>query len=251
MIKNVKIRLTSAALAMSLATAGFVAVPKTVYATTKDIKVEVNEETGEEQLRYDVQKGDTVSQISVYLVNRFKRNGEIPKEDLEIFESDPDTKCRFWPGIVYYYVLTRNEELAEQGKKTRVKRLRLRPDGEDIPVPGSYEELKFYTVMAKKTGFHAAYCQANNIYVKPKIIYVDKNEAIRRIQEVFRILSPDRVIEIDDNMLHTYLRMIGGSDSKFVIKNGAKLKGDDLWRFNELALYPEEVEAEMAKPKRK
>jgi hypothetical protein len=249
---NLKIRLASAALAATLATSAFVVVPTTALATTKDIKVVENQETGEEHLEYDVQKGDTLSQISVYLVNRFWKNGEIPEEDIKMFKEDPNTKCRFWTGIVYYYVLTKNAELEAQGKKGNVRKLVLRPDKPDIPVPSTYEELKFYTAMSKKTGFHAAYCKANHIYSKPKTIYIDKADAIRRSQEVFRTLSPDRVVEVSDKMLATYLKMISGVDAKFVLKDGAKpLKGDDNWRFYELVLYPEEVEAQIEGTKTK
>ena len=249
-MKDIKVRLASAALTLALATSAFVVVPTTALATTKDIKVVANQETGEEHLEYDVQKGDTVSQISVYLVNRFWKNGEIPEEDIKVFKENPNTKCSLWPGVVYYYVLTKNAELEAQGKKGNVSKLVLRPDKPDIPVPSTYEELKFYTAMAKKTGFHAAYCKANHIYAKPKTIALTKEDAIRRIQEVFRTLSPDRVVDVDDKMLATYLKMISGVDAKFVIKEGAKpLKGDDNWRFYELVLYPEEVEAQMPKTK--
>ena len=251
MLNNFKTRIASTALAMSIAAGAFVVAPTTALATTKNIKVVTNEETGENELKYDVQEGDTVSQISVFLVNRFWRNGEIPQEDIEMFESDPNTKCRFWPGVVYYYVLAKNTELAEQGKNKKVTKLRLRPNGEDIPVPSSYEELKLYTALAKKTGFHAAYCQQNHIYQKQQIIYIDREDAIRKIKEVFRICSPDREIYVDDNMLNTYLRMIGGADAKFVLKKGSKLKKDENWRFFELVLTPEEVEEEMSKPKTK
>lgn len=249
---NCKVKIASLALVATLATGAFAVVPTTALATTKDIKVVENQETGEQELKYDVQKGDTVSQLSVYLVNRFWKKGEIPEEDIKMFKEDPNTKCRFWPGIVYYYVLTKNAEREAQGKKPNVTKLTLVPGREDIPVPGTYEELKFYTAMSKKTGFHAAYCKANHIYAKPKTIYIDKADAIRRIQEVFRTVSPDRVVDINDKMLNTYLKMISGVDAKFVLKDGAKpLKGEENWRFYELVLYPEEVEAQIEKPKTK
>lgn len=245
-IKNFKLRALSLGLGAVLALA-----PITAQATTKDIKVVTNQETGEDELRYDVQAGDTVSQMSVYLVNRFWKNGEIPQEWIDLFEENPNTKCQFWPGIVYYGINKINEERLAEGKKTKITKLRLRPDGEDLPVPGTFEDLLMYTMIAKKTGFHARYVQANKIYPEQKAIYISYDEAVRRIQEIYRVLEPNKNIELNEKMVQTYLKMIEGNTYKFVLKDGKVPTGDDSWTFYSLIITPEELEAELHKPKTK
>lgn len=246
---NFKKKLASGALALTLATGALAVAPSTALATTKDIKVVQNAETGEDELRYDVQEGDTVSQISVYLVNRFWKNGEVPKEYIEMFEEEPNTKCQFWPGIVFYAINKINEEREAEGKKTKIKTLHLKPEQDDMPVPGTFEELLMYTMIAKKSGFHARYVQANKIYPEQKSIYISYDEAVRRIQEIFRVMKPNENIELTEEKVKTYLKMIEGTTYKFVLKDGKVPQGDDSWTFYSLVITPEELDKELHKPK--
>ena len=234
-IDNFKTRLACFGLGATLTLA-----PIAAQATVNDFKVVFNEEKNEDELKYKVQEGDTASQISVYLVNRFMKNGEVPQEDIDMFNEDPNTKCRFWPGVVYYYIMTKQAE----GKKVTKFTASI---GKEIPVPGSYEELKSYTSYSKKSGFHAKYCQANGIYPKTKLIYIDPEEAYEMMQEEFRYTSPDRNVEITPEMLQTALKMKSGPGVKFVLLEGAELDKDGKWYKHETVLSPEEVEAEMEK----
>ena len=238
-IDNLKMRVAAFGLSATLALA-----PITAQATVKDFKVVYNEEKQEDELFYKVQEGDTASQISVYLVNRFMKNGEVPKEDMELFKEDPNTKCRFWPGVVYYYIMTKRAEGKNVSKFTASV-------GREIPVPGSYDELVALTAYSKKSGFHAKYCQANGIYPKPKLVYIDPEEAYEMMQEEFRYTSPDRNVEISPEMLKTALKMKSGPGVKFVLLEGAKLDSEGKFLKHELVLSPEEVEAEMEKGKGK
>ena len=238
-IDNLKMRLAAYGLSATLALA-----PIAAQATVKDFRVEFNEETKKDDLYYTPQEGDTASQISVFLVNRFMKNGEVPKEDIEGFKAEPNTKCKYWPGVVYYYIMTKQAE----GKKVTKFSASI---GKEIPVPATYEELVAYTVYSKQTGFHARYCQANGIYPKPTLVYIDPQEAYEMMQEEFRYTSPDRNVDITPEMLKTALKMKSGPGVKFILLEGAKLDSEGKFLKHELVLSPEQVEAEMEKGKGK
>jgi hypothetical protein len=103
----------------------------------------------------------------------------------------------------------------------------------------------------KRNGWFASYCQKHNIYPKKKTVYIDKEEARRRVSEIFGYTAPDGDWCVDDDMLAAYLKTIGGRQTKYVYKDGAKLSKYQNWQFYEWVLTPEEVEFPKDKDKTK
>ena len=238
-IENLKLKSLSLGVAATLAMA-----PIGASATSRDFKIVYNQETKEDELYYIVQEGDTASQISVYLINYFMRKGEVPKEDRELYEAYPDAKCAHWVGFVYHYIMTKRA----QGKK--VTKYRGHP-GDKVPVPSSYKELVTATETSKKTGFHAAYCQSNGIYPVPQKYYISPEDAYKMIEEEFRVLSPDRNVEITPEIMKAVLELKSGPEIKFVLKVGAKPKEKDRWREHISMISPEEAEQKVEETKQK
>ena len=233
LIHNFNKRLACFGTAVTMFVTGYaLSTPTNAYASTKDIKVKVETKVGEDgqetedkYIVYTVQEGDTASKISSFLVSHFIKNHEVPEEDLEVFRANPDAACSFWPAVAYL-------NLNKSGK------YRKHPDDQLI-LPGDYKSLKAINKEVKKTAWWRN--TAKTAYPTQTTIYIDREEARRRIFEIYLYTNPDTIPCVDDDEVDRYLKSISTGKYKYKTKRGAKPTKEEDWYFYEDVQSPEEV----------
>jgi len=221
--KNLKTRTMSYGLALALAAAPAPAIAAVhTFGTVYEEQFEMTYNT------YKVEENDNASKISTRVVNYFIKKGEVPKSDLENYKNNPNSTCRYWPAIA-------NLNLNKYNK------FRIHP-GDTIKFPETYDELIEANIVAKQQPWYKQYC-AQEHYAS--YVYIDKEEAIKRIKEVNRAMNKN--VKITDAYVEAYLKLIGGDNTKYILKDGASLFGDEVWQFFDYCPTPEEVNKEINK----
>ncbi len=205
---------------------------KAKNGTIIDVPIEID---GVWYYRYKVKENDTASRISTTIVNFFNKKGQVPQEDKDEFKANPNATCRYWPAVA-------NDNLNKHGNFS------IHP-GDVIKFRISYAELKRHNVEVKANGWYAAYVQKHHIY-KNKKVYIDKEEARRMVQEVYRYLYPEENIIITDEFVDAYLKLHSYSGN-FVYKDGAKLDKEQTWEFYEWLPTKEDIYNKMEQPGKK
>ena len=219
-LKNLKVKSLSYGLAIALA-----AAPAPALAANHTFGNAYYEVEDMNFNTYVVEEKDNASKISSKVVSYFIKRGEVPAEDLKMFKDDPDTRCRYWPAIA---------NLNRKNGKFRIH------PGDVIKFPETYEELVNANYDAKQQEWYKVYCSQEHYR---NYVYIDKKEVIKKIKEVKREMHESA--NVDDAHIEAYLRLIGGDATKYIIKDGAKLFGDDDIAFYAYCPTNKEIEREM------
>lgn len=245
--KNIKLRLMSGLLAITIAGGTYFALkPTNAYATGSkivtsepDVKYKkyaghkigifTDENTGITYYTIEVIQGDNASKLSEAIIAVYNKEKQIPEEDLKLFDK-PNTKVSrssFWPAVVYMNV--------EPGRNFSII------PGDILVFPTEYEKFKSINGEVKASGWYSNYVSKNNIHPPRPVIELPKEVVRRYVQGIYDEAYPEANVYVDDDILRAYLRA-HRENGKFEFNRNATFDYDKQFAITDWVPTPDQLD---------